>query len=171
MEEKTQLSNAHIAAAKRHVDRQWRLRIVLMSIPGIAGIIVFMISSNIDDINSPLLNLYGRNLLTLAAVCLVSISALATIMMYLQTGLWENFDASKLATAEAFRADAGLCWGWYEWRRRKVIQAQPIGAHYAIAQLASHVPKLTVITQNVDDLHERAGSPAVAHLHGSLHSP
>ena len=87
------------------------------------------------------------------------------------TGLWENFDASKLATAEAFRADPGLCWGWYEWRKRKVIQAQPNGAHYAIAQLANHVPKLTVITQNVDDLHERAGSAAVAHLHGSLHSP
>lgn len=87
------------------------------------------------------------------------------------TGLWENFDASKIATAEAFRADPGLCWGWYEWRRRKVIQAQPNGSHYAIAQLANHVPKLTVITQNVDDLHERAGSPAVAHLHGSLHAP
>ena len=87
------------------------------------------------------------------------------------TGLWENFDASKLATAEAFRADPSLCWGWYEWRRRKVIQAQPNVAHYAIAELAHHVPKLTVITQNVDDLHERAGSPAVIHLHGSLHSP
>ncbi|WP_426181007.1 SIR2 family NAD-dependent protein deacylase [Pseudomonas sp. TWRC1-2] len=87
------------------------------------------------------------------------------------TGLWENFDTSKLATAEAFRADPSLCWGWYEWRRRKVIQAQPNGVHNAIALLASHVPKLTIITQNVDDLHERAGSPVVTHLHGSLHSP
>lgn len=87
------------------------------------------------------------------------------------TGLWENFDASKLATAAAFRADPALCWGWYEWRRRKVIKAQPNGAHYAIAELAKHVPKLTVITQNVDDLHERAGSPSVIHLHGSLNSP
>jgi len=78
------------------------------------------------------------------------------------TGLWENFDALKLATAEAFRADPGFCWGWYEWRRRKVIQAQPNGAHYSIALLANHVPKLTIITQNVDDLHERAGSSAVA---------
>lgn len=87
------------------------------------------------------------------------------------TGLWENFDASKLATAEAFRADPSLCWGWYEWRRRKVTQAQPNGAHHAIVQLANYVPKLTVVTQNVDDLHERAGSTAVTHLHGSLHSP
>ena len=87
------------------------------------------------------------------------------------TGLWERFDASRLATAEAYRADPSLCWGWYEWRRRKVIQAEPNGAHRAIAQLAERIPRLTVITQNVDDLHERAGSHKVIHLHGSLHSP
>ena len=87
------------------------------------------------------------------------------------TGLWENFDASRLATAEAFRADPSLVWGWYEWRRLKVVQAQPNPAHTAIADLAKHVPHLTVITQNVDDLHERAGSQDVVHLHGSLHSP
>ncbi|MFF7710905.1 NAD-dependent protein deacylase [Pseudomonas sp. NPDC007930] len=87
------------------------------------------------------------------------------------SGLWARFDATKLATAEAFRADPSLCWGWYEWRRRKVLQAQPNAAHQAIAQLARHVPRLTVITQNVDDLHERAGSAGVIHLHGSLHAP
>jgi NAD-dependent deacetylase len=87
------------------------------------------------------------------------------------TGLWERFDPAQLVTAEAFRADPSLCWGWYEWRRRKVLQAQPNEAHLAIAELAKHVPKLTVVTQNVDDLHERAGSKGVIHLHGSLHSP
>ena len=87
------------------------------------------------------------------------------------TGLWERFDPAQLATPEAFRADPSLCWGWYEWRRNRVIQAQPNGAHRAIAELSKHVPKLTVITQNVDDLHERAGSQDVIHLHGSLHSP
>ncbi|MBD8269307.1 MULTISPECIES: SIR2 family NAD-dependent protein deacylase [Pseudomonas] len=87
------------------------------------------------------------------------------------TGLWERFDAAQLATSEAFRADPALCWGWYEWRRQKVVQAQPNGAHVAIAELASYVPKLTVVTQNVDNLHERAGSQDVIHLHGSLHSP
>lgn len=87
------------------------------------------------------------------------------------TGLWERFDPAQLATPEAYRADPSLCWGWYEWRRNKVIQAQPNGAHLAIAELAKHVPKLTVVTQNVDDLHERAGSHDVIHLHGSLHSP
>jgi NAD-dependent SIR2 family protein deacetylase len=87
------------------------------------------------------------------------------------TGLWERFDPARLATSEAFRSDPSLCWGWYEWRRNKVIQAQPNGAHRAITELAKHVPKLTVVKQNVDDLHERAGSQDVIHLHGSLHSP
>ncbi|MDD2032067.1 SIR2 family NAD-dependent protein deacylase [Pseudomonas sp. 39167] len=87
------------------------------------------------------------------------------------SGLWERFDPAQLATPEALRADPSLCWGWYEWRRNKVIQARPNGAHVAIADLARHVPKLTVVTQNVDDLHERAGSLDVIHLHGSLHSP
>ena len=87
------------------------------------------------------------------------------------TGLWERFNVKDLATPEAFRRDEALVWGWYEWRRMKVLRAQPNPAHIAIAALAQHVPKLTVITQNVDDLHERAGSVNVVHLHGSLHSP
>lgn len=84
------------------------------------------------------------------------------------TGLWERFDPSRLATPEAYLTDPSLCWGWYEWCRRKVDRAQPNGAHHAIAELARHVPKLTVVTQNVDNLHERAGSQEVIHLHGSL---
>jgi len=87
------------------------------------------------------------------------------------TGLWERFDAEDLATPNAFRKDKDLVWGWYEWRRMKVLMAQPNPAHLAIAALARHVAKLTVITQNVDDLHERAGSTDVLHLHGSLHQP
>ncbi len=87
------------------------------------------------------------------------------------SGLWSRFDPAQLATAEAFRADPSLCWGWYESRRLKVLQAKPNAAHMAIAELAKHVPRLTVVTQNVDDLHERAGSLDVIHLHGSLHSP
>jgi NAD-dependent deacetylase len=87
------------------------------------------------------------------------------------TGLWERFDAASLATPEAFEADPELVWGWYEWRRMKVLQAQPNPAHRAIAELARQVPRLTLITQNVDDLHERAGSTDVIHLHGSLHKP
>jgi NAD-dependent deacetylase len=87
------------------------------------------------------------------------------------TGLWERFDAEDLATRDAFRRDAELVWGWYEWRRAKVLRSAPNPAHQAIAEMARHVPKLSLITQNVDDLHERAGSTDVIHLHGSLHHP
>ncbi|MFJ3264004.1 SIR2 family NAD-dependent protein deacylase [Pseudomonas sp. NPDC086581] len=87
------------------------------------------------------------------------------------TGLWERFDAASLATAEAFRADPALVWGWYEWRRSVVHRALPNPAHLAISALAGKVPKLTLITQNVDDLHERAGSRDVTHLHGQLERP
>jgi NAD-dependent deacetylase len=86
-------------------------------------------------------------------------------------GLWSRFDAEALATPEAFARDPELVWGWYEWRRMKALQAQPNPGHLAIAGLAARVPTLTLITQNVDDLHERAGSPSVLHLHGSLHHP
>jgi NAD-dependent deacetylase len=87
------------------------------------------------------------------------------------TGLWERFDVAELASAEGFAADPELVWGWYEWRRMSVMRAQPNAAHRAIAALASRVPKLTLVTQNVDDLHERAGSERVLHLHGSLFAP
>lgn len=86
-------------------------------------------------------------------------------------GLWSRFDPAALATADAFRRDPALVWGWYEWRRGKVLAAVPNPAHLAIAELARRVPRLTVVTQNVDDLHERAGSHGVIHLHGSLHAP
>lgn len=87
------------------------------------------------------------------------------------TGLWQNYQAETLASAGGFRKDPALVWGWYEWRRNMVLQAKPNPAHEAIAKLATLVPKFTLATQNVDDLHERAGSVDVLHLHGSLHSP
>ncbi|MFA5522488.1 MAG: NAD-dependent deacylase [Castellaniella sp.] len=87
------------------------------------------------------------------------------------SGLWTQFDPMVLATPEAFEADPALVWGWYEWRRGLVLRCRPNPAHHAIAQLQHHVPELLVVTQNVDDLHERAGSRDVIHLHGSLHAP
>lgn len=86
------------------------------------------------------------------------------------TGLWSRFEATELATPEAFARDPSLVWGWYEWRRMKVLQAEPNPAHRAIAAFA-HQRRASVVTQNVDDLHERAGSRVCAHLHGSLHRP
>lgn len=88
-----------------------------------------------------------------------------------QTGLWEKFDATELATPAAFRRDPALVWGWYEWRRMQVLRAEPNAAHRGLATIAGRVPRFTLITQNVDDLHERAGSQNVIHLHGELARP
>jgi NAD-dependent deacetylase len=66
------------------------------------------------------------------------------------TGLWGQFNAEKLATLEAFRQDTALVWGWYEWRRLQVSQAQPNAGHRAMAMLEDLIPQVTVITQNVN---------------------
>lgn len=88
-----------------------------------------------------------------------------------QTGLWEQFDPEQLATPAAYRADKALVWGWYRWRMTLVERAQPNAGHLAISALERMRPGLVVVTQNVDDLHERAGSSDVVHLHGSLFAP
>lgn len=87
------------------------------------------------------------------------------------TGLWSRFDPLQLATADAFQADPALVWGWYEWRRKMLLEVDPNPAHFALVDLISKAPKSTLITQNVDDLHERAGSKNVLHLHGSMFAP
>lgn len=87
------------------------------------------------------------------------------------TGLWEQYDAEELATPEAFQADPALVWGWYEWRRARVSSVLPNGGHIAVAMIESRIPGSVLITQNVDDLHEQAGSSAPIHLHGSLFAP
>ena len=85
-----------------------------------------------------------------------------------QTGLWANFDPMTLATANAFRQDPALVWGWYLWRMHLVRSASPNDGHFALAELQARTSELKIFTQNVDDLHERAGSTDVHHLHGSL---
>lgn len=85
-----------------------------------------------------------------------------------QNGLWSQFDPLRLASAAAYRDDKALVWGWYAWRMAMVRQAQPHAGHRALAQLAAFKPEMTVVTQNVDDLHERAGTTNVIHLHGDL---
>ncbi|WP_269901889.1 SIR2 family NAD-dependent protein deacylase [Paenalcaligenes faecalis] len=86
------------------------------------------------------------------------------------TGLWQQYDPMQLTTPEAFAADAALVWGWYEWRRTRILSVEPNPGHMAIAEWQKNYP-LVVITQNVDDLHERAGSYNVIHIHGSIFSP
>lgn len=79
-------------------------------------------------------------------------------------GLWRNFRAEDLATPEAFHNDPKTVWEWYEWRRGLIREAKPNAAHEAIARL----PGATVVTQNVDGLHARAGAPDVVELHGNI---
>jgi NAD-dependent deacetylase len=83
-------------------------------------------------------------------------------------GLWKQFRAEDLATPGAFARDPKLVWEWYDWRRGLIAAAQPNQGHIALAELESRTPNFTLITQNVDDLHERAGSRNVLHVHGSI---
>nr|WP_295078269.1 Sir2 family NAD-dependent protein deacetylase [uncultured Roseateles sp.] len=85
-------------------------------------------------------------------------------------GLCKNFDPAEWATTQAWQIAQARLWARYEWRRAKVMAAQPSAGHLALAALEQKC-KVTVITQNVDDLHERAGSTKVIHLQGSLFAP
>ncbi|SFY22347.1 NAD-dependent deacetylase [Pseudomonas sp. NFR02] len=87
------------------------------------------------------------------------------------TGIWARQDPETLETARAFRENPRLIWGWYLWRRYQASIASPNAAHLALSQLSGSGRKISVITQNVDDLHERAGSVGVLHLHGKLSTP
>ncbi len=85
-----------------------------------------------------------------------------------QSGLWAEFDPQELATPEAFLQDPVLAWRWYRWRRKLVAEAEPNPGHFALAALEDQVPEMTLITQNVDGLHQRAGSQHVTEFHGNL---
>jgi NAD-dependent deacetylase len=85
-----------------------------------------------------------------------------------QTGLWARYDPQQLATPEAFASDPRLVWNWYEWRRNLVTDAEPNPGHLALAELERQIPDFTLVTQNVDGLHARAGSRNVVELHGNI---
>jgi NAD-dependent deacetylase len=85
-----------------------------------------------------------------------------------QTGLWARFDPQELATSEAFERDPSLVWDWYVWRRKLVAGALPNPGHLAISRMQELVPHLTLVTQNVDGLHQRAGNRQVIELHGNI---
>ncbi len=85
-----------------------------------------------------------------------------------QTGLWSKYQPEDLATPRAFRRNPRLVWEWYEWRRRLVAGAKPNPAHLALVELEKLFPQFALITQNVDGLQQRAGSPKVIELHGNI---
>lgn len=82
-------------------------------------------------------------------------------------GLWEGYDIAEVATPRAWKRNPQLVLEFYNMRRKNVLDAKPNAAHYGVAELEKHFD-VTVITQNIDDLHERAGSSNVVHLHGEI---
>jgi NAD-dependent deacetylase len=86
-----------------------------------------------------------------------------------ETGLWSRYDPMDLATPEAYLRDPAFVWRWYEHRFSAAAAAEPNPGHRAIAELEQIVTSVSVVTQNIDGLHQRAGSSDVVELHGSMH--
>jgi NAD-dependent deacetylase len=85
-----------------------------------------------------------------------------------EDGLWRRYRAEELATAEAFEANPQLVWEWYDWRRGIIGKAEPNPGHLVIAEMERIFPYFSLITQNVDGLHRRAGNSRVIEIHGNL---
>jgi NAD-dependent deacetylase len=83
-------------------------------------------------------------------------------------GLWKNFRAEDLATPQAFARDPKFVWEWYDWRRSLIAKAEPNAGHRALAELEKRIRRFTLITQNVDGLHDRAGSKHILKVHGDI---
>jgi len=83
-------------------------------------------------------------------------------------GLWKNFRAEDLATPEALARDPKLVWEWYDWRRAIISTAEPNAGHRALAAIERRAARFTLITQNVDGLHDRAGSVNILKVHGDI---
>ena len=108
----------------------------------------------------------ARRVLVLTGAGMSAESGIATFRDA-QTGLWEEFDPMRLATPDAWGEDPAFVWAWYAWRMHLVRAVEPNAGHRAIAELA-RLREVSIATQNVDDLHERAGSSVAAHVHGSI---
>ena len=84
------------------------------------------------------------------------------------TGLWAHYDPQELATPEGFARNPKLVWEWYAERRARIAGAAPNPGHFALAALEKHFERFTLVTQNIDSLHQRAGSREVVELHGNI---
>lgn len=83
-------------------------------------------------------------------------------------GLWSKFNPAELASMDGFLKNPELVWDWYNYRRKIIAEAEPNAGHKALAELETIIPEFTVITQNVDRLHSRAGSNNILELHGNI---
>jgi NAD-dependent deacetylase len=85
-----------------------------------------------------------------------------------QEGLWARFRPEELATEQGFRANPRRVWSWYAERRRRILACQPHAGHQALVELQRGVPRTLIVTQNIDGLHQQAGSSDVVELHGNI---
>lgn len=110
-----------------------------------------------------------KNARSVAALTGAGVSAESGVPTFRgNNGLWKQYRAEDLATPEAFARDPKLVWEWYDWRRGLIARARPNAGHYALAALEQRTPNFALITQNVDDLHDDAGSSKVLKVHGSI---
>jgi NAD-dependent deacetylase len=109
----------------------------------------------------------ARNVLVLTGAGMSAESGIPTFRDA-QTGIWAKYNPEELATPQAFARDPARVWSWYEERRVKVRTAQPHAGHQALVKLESVIPGLSIVTQNVDSLHQRSGSSRVIELHGNI---
>ncbi|HPM23603.1 MAG TPA: NAD-dependent deacylase [Phycisphaerae bacterium] len=118
------------------------------------------------------LNQAARLLITAKSVC-VSTGAGMSVESGLDTfrgedGLWSKVNIEDMATPDAFRRDPVKVWAWYRWRRQKLAEIEPHDGHRVLAEWEQEIPDFTLVTQNIDGLHHRAGSKNVIELHGRL---
>ncbi len=114
----------------------------------------------------------AKNIFVLTGAGVSAESGLSTFRDRNGQGIWARFDPMKLATPEAFARDPARVLAFYDLRQRNLLNAEPNAAHFALARLEAALAArggcLTLVTQNIDDLHERAGSRRVVHMHGEL---
>ena len=109
----------------------------------------------------------ARNVLVLTGAGMSAESGIPTFRDA-QTSIWAKYKPEELATPQAFALDPARVWSWYEERRVRVREAQPHAGHQALVKLESVSPGLSIVTQNVDSLHQRSGSGRVIELHGNI---
>lgn len=111
-----------------------------------------------------------RSAQRVAVLCGAGVSAESGVPTFrdAQSGLWARYAPEELATPQAFEENPALVWEWYEWRRGLITHAQPNPAHYALVEIEKRVSSFTLITQNVDGLHQQAGSQNILELHGNI---
>jgi len=110
----------------------------------------------------------ARRIVALTGAGISAESGLATFRDA-QTGLWSKYRPEEIATAEAFQRDPKFVQDWYARRRQNALKSMPNAGHLALAKMEQRAPEFLLVTQNVDGLHQRAGSKQMVELHGNIH--